>query len=285
MDKPFKIGTLADWFGVGLIEGIKMSQKVGAEGVQLYAMGELDPATITPEGVKAVRRTARDCGQTITALCGELGGHGLCSAEENPAKLEYLKKTLRLAKELDCSIVTTHLGVVPAQKGEEYKVLLDACNQIGRYAASLGACIAVETGPEPVGRLRDFCLACEEGIRINYDPANLAMVLCADPVAGIYEAGDLIVHTHAKDGVNLRPTTGEYYYGLFAKLGVDGLREMGYTRQTPLGQGAVRWKAYLQALIDIGYDGFLTIERESREEAGKDIADAVVFLSALMDNL
>lgn len=48
MDKPFKIGTLADWFGVGLIEGIKMSQKVGAEGVQLYAMGELDPATITP---------------------------------------------------------------------------------------------------------------------------------------------------------------------------------------------------------------------------------------------
>lgn len=32
-----------------------MSQKVGAEGVQLYAKGELDPATITPEDVKAVR--------------------------------------------------------------------------------------------------------------------------------------------------------------------------------------------------------------------------------------
>ncbi len=285
MDKLFKIGTLADWFGVGLIAGIRMSQKVGAEGVQLYAKGELDPATITPEDVKAVRRTARDCGQTITALCGELGGHGLCRAEENPDKLEYLKKTLLLAKELDCSIVTTHLGVIPAQKGDEYKVLLDACNEIGRFAAQIGACIAVETGPEPVERLRDFCLACEAGIRINYDPANLAMVLRADPVAGVYEAGKLIVHTHAKDGVSLRPTTGEYYYGLFAKVGIDGVRNLGYTRQTPLGQGAVRWEAYLQALVDIGYDGFLTIERESREEAGKDIADAVAFLQAQMENL
>ena len=63
------------------------------------------------------------------------------------------------------------------------------------------------------------------------------------------------------------------------------MRNLGYTRQTPLGQGAVRWEAYLQALVDIGYDGFLTIERESREEAGKDIADAVAFLQAQMENL
>ena len=47
----------------------------------------------------------------------------------------------------------------------------------------------------------------------------------------------------------------------------------------------MRWEAYLQALVDIGYDGFLTIERESREEAGKDIADAVAFLQAQMENL
>ena len=89
----FKIGTLADWFGVGLIEGIRMSERVGAEGVQLYAMGELNPETLTPSDRKKVRDTARACGQTVTALCGELGGHGLCRADENPRKLEYLKRT------------------------------------------------------------------------------------------------------------------------------------------------------------------------------------------------
>lgn len=274
----FKIGTLADWFGVGLLEGIRMSEKVGAEGVQLYAQNELDPAKLTAEDIKTVKKVARDCGQTVTALCGELGGHGLCKKEENPAKLEYLKKTLLLAKELDCSIVTTHLGVVPAQKGPEYQVLLDACNEIGRFAASIDACIAIETGPEPIERLKAFCLECEAGFRINYDPANLAMVLREDPAAGVYTAGDLIVHTHAKDGKNLKPTTGEFYYGMFAEKGLEGVRGLGITQQTPLGEGDVKWPEYLKALKDIGYRGFLTIERESNEEAGKDIAAAVGFL-------
>ena len=282
---PFKIGTLADWFGVGLIEGIKMSEKVGAQGVQLYAMGELHPETMTPSAMKTIRRTISDCNQTVTALCGELGGHGLCRKDENEKKLDYLKKTILLAKELDCSIVTTHLGVVPGEKGDAYKILLDACNEIGRFAAEIDACIAVETGPESIERLKAFCLDCDAGIRINYDPANLAMVLQADPVAGVYEAGDLIVHTHAKDGLNLKPTTGEYYYGVFAEKGLEGTRALGITQQVPLGQGAVKWPAYLKALKDIGFDGFLTIEREAKEAAGKDIADAVVFLREQMKTI
>lgn len=281
----FKIGTLADWFGVGLLEGIRMSQKVGAEGVQLYAQNELNPETLTAADIQKVKKTALDCGQTVTALCGELGGHGLCKKEENPAKVAYLKKTLLLARELDCTIVTTHLGVVPAEKGDEYKVLLEACNEIGRFAADIGACIAVETGPEPISRLKAFCLECEAGFKINYDPANLAMVLRADPAKGVYTAGDLIVHTHAKDGKNLKPTTGEYYYGIFAEKGLEGVRDLGITRQTPLGEGDVVWPEYLKALKDIGYRGFLTIERESNEEAGKDIAAAVRFLREHMEKL
>ncbi len=278
----FKIGTLADWFGVGLIEGIRMSERVGAEGVQLYAMGELNPETLTPSERKKVRDTARKCGQTVTALCGELGGHGLCCAEENPRKLEYLKKTFQLAGELDCAIVTTHLGVIPERRNENYRILLEACNEIGRFAADMGACLAIETGPEPIERLRRFCLDCEAGIRINYDPANLAMVLRADPAEGVRTAAELIVHTHAKDGINLKPTTGEYYYGVFAERGLEGTRALGVTRQTPLGQGDVKWPEYLAALRDVGYRGFLTIERESEEAAGKDIADAVTFLRGQM---
>ena len=282
---PFKIGTLADWFGVGLIEGIRMSERVGAEGVQLYAQGELDPYKLTPDDIRKVRRTARDCGQTVTALCGELGGHGLCRREDNPRKIAYLKETILLGKALDCDIVTTHLGVIPAEHDETYETLLEACNEIGCFAADMDACLAIETGPEPVERLCQFCLDCEAGIRINYDPANLVMVQRADPAEGVHTSGELIVHTHAKDGVNVVPTTGEYYYGKFAELGVDGVRELGLMRQLPLGEGGVPWPRYLRALVDIGYQGYLTIERESRVEAGRDIADAVVFLREQIERL
>ena len=73
----FKIGTLADWFGVGLIEGIRESERCGASGVQIYAWNELDPNRITLDEIRKVKQTARDCSQEITALCAELGGHGL----------------------------------------------------------------------------------------------------------------------------------------------------------------------------------------------------------------
>jgi len=106
----FKIGTLADWFGLGLLEGIRESSRCGATGVQIYAAGEFDPrTTATDSVVKEVISVARASGQTITALCGELGGYGLEKAEDNAAKIDYLKQVLILADRLDCRIVTTHV--------------------------------------------------------------------------------------------------------------------------------------------------------------------------------
>ena len=65
----FKIATLADWFGVGLIEGIRESERCGATGVQIYAAGELDPRTLGKDELSRVKRTLSDCHQTVTALC------------------------------------------------------------------------------------------------------------------------------------------------------------------------------------------------------------------------
>ena len=48
----------------------------------------------------------------------------------------------------------------------------------------------------------------------------------------------------------------------------------------PLGEGQVDWNAYLAALRDIGYDGFLTIERETGADPEADIVMAVDFLKA-----
>lgn len=49
-------------------------------------------------------------------------------------------------------------------------------------------------------------------------------------------------------------------------------------REVPLGEGGVNWNAYLQALKDIGYTGYLTIEREVKANPEADIKLAVDFL-------
>lgn len=275
----FKIGTLADWFHVGLLEGIRASQRCGAEGVQVYAWNEADPRTITARRIAEIKNTARECRQAITALCGELGGHGFEIAADNPGKVEYLKRTVDLALALDCRVVTTHIGRVPEDEASgRWRNMRDACLEAGAYAAQNGVCLAVETGPEPVGRLMHFLDGCP-GMGVNYDPANLVMVTKDDEVKGVYTAGSAIAHTHAKDGRCNFYAGPETVYGIFAEGGIEALNTVStYFTELPLGQGDVRWDEYLKALADVGYKGYLTIEREVNGDVAADIRLAVRFL-------
>ena len=285
-----KIATFADWFGVGTINGIIQSARVGAQGVQLQAWRELNPFEITPEKIAEIKKTAADYGQEITALCGELhevnpGGHGLEVAEENPRQIEYLKRVFDLAAELGCRVVTTHIGVIPQDKGcAKYHALLSACTELSQYAATLDSRLAIETGAETVASLCEFVDSCGGGrAAVNYDPANLVMVMGEDEVAGVYTAGKRIVHTHAKDGIMKKYMGPDHIYGIFAQGGIEAIASLTELfAETPLGEGGVRWPLYLAALRDVGYDGYLTIEREVSQNAAADIELAVKFLSELL---
>ena len=72
----------------------------------------------------------------------------------------------------------------------------------------------------------------------------------------------------------------EDVYHAFAIGGVDALNACKGFKEVPLGEGEVDWDAYLAALRDIGYDGFLTIERETGADPEADIVMAVDFLRA-----
>ena len=54
----------------------------------------------------------------------------------------------------------------------------------------------------------------------------------------------------------------------------EDFRSIDYFREMPLGKGSVDFTAYLKALEDIGYKGFLTIEREVGDDPAADILTA-----------
>ncbi|MDR3164741.1 MAG: sugar phosphate isomerase/epimerase [Synergistaceae bacterium] len=279
-----KIGTFADWFGVGLTEGIKKSAECGADGVQIYAWKSFNPVNLDRALADEVRVTAEAYRQEITALCGELGGHGFENADEQADKMKYMKAVIDLGDSLDCHIITTHIGVIPSDtESRRYVTMRDACREAGEYAVRRGSKLAVETGPEPMERLRRFVDDCATpGVGINYDPANLVMVTNVDEIEGVRIAGDAIVHTHAKDGVMHKFFGVEEAYAIFADGGIEELRKLSdYFEERPLGQGSVRWKEYIAALRGVGYDGYLTIEREVKDKADE-IAEAVNFLRSML---
>ena len=113
---------------------------------------------------------------------------------------------------------------------------------------------------------------------VNLDPANLAMVAGDDPVAAVKTLAPYIVHTHAKDGRMIAYHDPEIIYDFFADGGIGDLRLEDCFQELPLGQGVVPWGEYLAALREIGYDGYLTIEREVGPDPAADIAMAVNFL-------
>ena len=67
-------------------------------------------------------------------------------------------------------------------------------------------------------------------------------------------------------------------YHAFAVGGVEALNACAGFKEVPLGEGEVDWDAYLGALREVGFDGFLTIERECGADPTADIKTAVAFL-------
>jgi sugar phosphate isomerase/epimerase len=104
------------------------------------------------------------------------------------------------------------------------------------------------------------------------------MVQNDDPVKAVYALKDFIVHTHAKDGVQYKPCDPVKVYNAFAEGGVEGLNIGELFNELPLGEGSVDWDRYLAALSEVGYDGYLTIEREVGANPEADIRTAVNFL-------
>ena len=281
--KPFKIGVLSESFRLPPRDGLRKAKEVGAEGVQVYAVkGE-----VSAEGMDAAARAdfkafCADLGLEIAALCGDFGGHGFQEAEENAWKVPASKAVVDLAVDLGTAVVTTHIGVVPADKDSEiYRNMLAACKELGDYAEAKGVTFAIETGPETATVLKSFLAdVASKGIGVNLDPANLVMVAGDDPVQAVHTLADYIVHTHAKDGVQLKVCDPAAIYGGFAEGGGEDLDIEPPFKEVPLGQGDVDWDAYLDALEAIGFKGFLTIEREVGDDPATDVRDAVKFLRA-----
>lgn len=279
----FKIGIIVDSFRLDLKNNMRKAKEAGAQGIQIYATeGEMAPENLAKDKINEINSLIKGYGLKVSALCGDLGGHGFADKSQNGWKIEKSKRIVDLALQLNCNVITTHIGVISDEPDDERrKIMHEACEILGEYSEKVNCTFAIETGPEKSATLKSFLDSLSnKGIGVNLDPANLVMVADDDPVEAVYTLKDYIVHTHAKDGVMLKKINPLIVYGFLAEGGIEDIRLDEYFKEVPLGLGGVDFDNYLKALKDIGYDGFLTIEREFGENPEKDINDAVAFLKS-----
>ena len=279
-----KIGVITDCFKLSLADSIKKAKELGFLGIQVYATtGEFSPETLTDEQKIAFKNQLKDAGLEISALCGDMGGHGFEIESDNPERIEKTKRIIDLAQEFGTNVITTHIGVIPSDKTEpRYKVMLDALTECGLYAKEKGITLAIETGPETAPTLLQFIKDTKGGVGVNLDPANFVMVTGQDPVEAVELLGEYIVHTHVKDGVMLKRTDPKIIYDHFATGGIEALNVADYFLETPLGEGKVDFPKYIEALKKVGFDGYLTVERETGENPIADIKLAYDTVKSLL---
>lgn len=271
-----KIGAIAESFKKPFKEAIDCIAALKLDGVQLYADTETIHAKMPAARIKEVKKIIDGAGIKVSALCGDFGCDMYYTRDR--AAIDKEKRIMEIAKELGTNIVTTHIGVVPEDFDcKQYESMHEVCRELAEFADTMGGHFAVETGPEKSELLKKFLDNLgSRGVAVNLDPANLVMCAGDDPVKAVYTLKDYIVHTHAKDGkqlkkVDTRTLYCPQHYGL-EQGDWDSIIEM------PLGQGNVDWDNYLKALKDIGYNGYLTIERECGENPAADIEMAANFL-------
>ena len=280
-----KIGMIVESLRCPLETGIPRARELGADGIQIYAVSPyLNMLNDPPDKLKALKEIAEKNGLVFSAVCSDLGGHGFSDPPGNPDRIEKTRRIMEASHLFQTNVLTTHIGVVPADRDSKlYAEVVETLRTVGALAVDNGMVLAIETGPESPEQLNQLLVDVDHrGIGVNMDPANLVMVQNADAAAAVRLLGKFIVHTHAKDGIHIRDCDPKRVYDAFAEGGFDQLvAETGELfREVELGRGQVDWTDYLNALNEVGYNGFLTIEREVGAHPEKDIAEAVQFLKA-----
>ena len=88
-----KIGVITDCFKKPLEESILLAKELGFSGVQIYATtGEFSPEVLTKESKQKIKNLLKENCLEISALCGDMGGHGFQIEKDNAERIEKTKR-------------------------------------------------------------------------------------------------------------------------------------------------------------------------------------------------
>ena len=237
-----------------------------------------DMTLFTEENAKEINALCEEYGVTISAFwCGWEGPTawnftegpktlGLIPLEWRETRIKNLCAGSDFAKLLGVKNVVTHMGFIYEDMNHpDIEPFCAAVKRVAEYCKSNGQNLLFETGQEtPVAMLRCFEKVGTDNLGVNLDTANLILYGKANPVDSLDVFGKYVKNLHAKDGTY--PTNG-----------------LSLGSETAIGQGKVDFRGVISGLHALGYDGYITIEREiSGEQQTKDILAARDYLNAII---
>jgi sugar phosphate isomerase/epimerase len=274
-EQPLEIGIM---LGVGddPAESLAKVKEVGLNNAQ---MGRPPARYLAGEAFEELRGAVEDSGITITTVfCGFDGESyadiptvvetvGYVPADTRAERVQETLAISEFAKGLGVDAVAAHIGFIPEDHSDPlFAEMVETLQQIADHCAGNDQVFSLETGQESGEGLLAFLKAVDrDNVKVNFDPANMILYGSGEPIEAMEVVKDYITSVHAKDGT------------------WSDQPKVTFGAETPLGEGDVNMTRFVEKLKEIGFDGYITIEREiSGDEQIEDIRAGIELLRSLV---
>ena len=194
---------------------------------------------------------------------------GLVPVDYRYARVKNLCDGADFAHKLGITDVATHMGFIPENPYDpNFPGFCRAVRIVAEHLKKNHQYLLFETGQEtPVTMLRCFETVGCDNLAVNLDTANLILYGKANPVDALEVFGKYVRNLHAKDGC--WPVNGH-------DLGME----------TAIGQGKVDFPGVFRKLHALGFDSWVTIEREiDGDQQIADILSARDYLQKIIEEI
>jgi sugar phosphate isomerase/epimerase len=262
-------------------EALEIAVRTRYEAVELYSdgwAGRHIPSSMLLDDVRALKKRLDDVGLSCCAISTYVGGRGfnVINDAEAQKQMEDYRKYLAIAHILNCPSLRGMPG--SKEKGEGarsaqlFAKFADEDHDIS-LLAELHFGGLIETTEDAVKYLD---LVNRDNAGVIYDPGNMLVNDAEFGAVDVWKLGKKLVHAHIKDIGEVPPDTPRSFrYGQKAFAWVQ------------MGKGKVKYKEIFDAMADMQYGGYLSVECEGdvkgltleeillheRQEVGRLLAD------------
>ena len=180
---------------------------------------------------------------------------GLVPDEHWEENRRIIADVVKLSAEWKSPYMMLHAGYINPSDKVGHAKLTDRLKYVRDLCADAGIELTLETGQETADDLAEM-LSNLPGVYVNFDPANMILYGKGDPVRAVRILAPWIRHVHIKDAK-------------YPKVPGEWGEDVEWTK------GQVNADAFIAALGEIGFTGFLAVEREAGDNRAGDIAAAI----------
>jgi sugar phosphate isomerase/epimerase len=242
-------------------EAMKLTRRLGLDGIEIAVREPHLSASTSRPRIREMKKLADQLGLAVPVLAGYMGGFSTASDREAEAAYDEFRRMLETAAQLQAPMIRVQPGGPNAFAARDYHYAkaADWLSRCAEAAAPYGIDILLEIHNESLTetvesglRLLDMIPAANVGL--IHDAGNMYITDTDYGRDSVYRLGDRLLHVHVKDERRVDEIGAP---GTFTSRTKHGNEKF---MQCRLGEGEADHRPLFGALLETGYDRWITLE-------------------------